>query len=212
MASTNRSIAKLAAPRSAQMSSEALRSKAELRRDLRLILKNVSAAAGSEASAEAGARLRRQPIWNQARSILFYSAIAGELDFSPLIESALESGKTVLLPRFAPETGTYEAACVSHFKNDCVAGKYGIAEPGPQCEAYPLKSLDLALAPGLAFDLAGRRLGRGRGFYDRLLAQITGAKCGVAFDQQIVGEIPAEGHDIRMNFILTPTRWLEISG
>lgn len=193
------------------MSSEALRAKAELRRELRLILKNHSEAARSEASAQAGARLRRQAIWKEARSILFYSSIAGELDLSPLIESALESGKAVLLPRFSAETGTYEAVRVSNLKGDCAPGKFGIAEPGPHCAAYPLKSLDLALAPGLGFDLDGRRLGRGRGFYDRLLAQIAGAKCGVAFDQQIVGEIPAEGHDVHMNFILTPTRWIKIS-
>jgi 5-formyltetrahydrofolate cyclo-ligase len=193
------------------MSSEALRCKAELRRDLRLALKNLSETARSEASAKAVARLRRQAIWNQARSVLFYSSIAGEIDLSPLMESALESGRAVLLPRFSAETGTYEAVRVSNLKRDCVPGKFGIVEPGPHCAAYPLKSLDLALAPGLGFDLDGRRLGRGRGFYDRLLAEVAGAKCGVAFDQQIVGEIPAEGHDIHMNFILTPTRWLKIS-
>ncbi len=55
-------------------------------------------------------------------------------------------------------------------------------------------------------------MGRGGGFYDRLLAGIAGAKCGVAFDQQIVPQIPAERHDVNMNFILTPTRWLEFSG
>jgi 5-formyltetrahydrofolate cyclo-ligase len=54
----------------------------------------------------------------------------------------------------------------------------------------------------------GRRLGRGKGYYDRLLAAVRGAKCGVAFDQQVVSEIPVEPHDILMNFTLTPTRWL----
>jgi 5-formyltetrahydrofolate cyclo-ligase len=193
------------------MSSEAVRSKAELRRDLRLILKNLSDTARNEASAKAVARMRGQAVWKQAGAVLFYSSIAGELDLSPLLESALELGKAVLLPRYSQEMGTYEAVRVSEPKRDCAPGKFGIAEPGSHCDAYPLKSLDLALAPGLGFDLAGHRLGRGRGFYDRLLAQINGAKCGVAFDEQIAGEIPAEGHDIRMNFILTPTRWLEIS-
>jgi 5-formyltetrahydrofolate cyclo-ligase len=193
------------------MSSETPYSKAELRRELRLILKKIPEDARQRDSAKAVACLRRQAIWKGAGSVLFYSAIAGELDLSPLIESALQAGKAVLLPRFALETGIYEAVRVLDFKRDCAAGKFGIAEPGPHCAAYPLKSLDLVLAPGLGFDPAGRRLGRGKGYYDRLLAQVSGAKCGVAFDQQIVGEIPAEGHDIRMNFILTPSRWLEIS-
>lgn len=191
------------------MSSEIIRSKASLRQELRLALKNHSETAIAEASARAAARLTRQEIWKEARSVLFYSAIGGELDLSPLIEGALQSGKTVLLPRFAAKTGTYEAVGVLDFEKDCAPGKFGIAEPGSHCAVYPLKSLDLALAPGLGFDVAGRRLGRGGGFYDRLLAQIGGAKCGVAFDEQVIGRIPAEGHDIRMDFILTPTRWLK---
>ncbi|HEX3720544.1 MAG TPA: 5-formyltetrahydrofolate cyclo-ligase [Verrucomicrobiae bacterium] len=188
-----------------------VRSKTELRRELRLILKNQAERDRAAASAEAGERLRGQAVWKEARSVLLYSAIAGELDLSPLIDLALESGKIALLPRFAAGMGTYEAVRVSHLQRDCAPGKFGIAEPGAHCVVFPLNSLDLALAPGLGFDLVGHRLGRGQGYYDRLLAQIAGAKCGVAFDSQVVGEIPAEAHDIHMNFILTPTRWLEIS-
>jgi 5-formyltetrahydrofolate cyclo-ligase len=193
------------------MSSEAIPSKADLRRQLRLNLKNLSGAARTRASADAVERLRGQPIWQKAGTVLFYSAIGGELDLSALMESTLESGKTVLLPRFATDTGIYEAVRVTDLKRDCAPGKFGISEPGPLSQICPLNTLDLALVPGLGFDLAGRRLGRGLGYYDRLLSRITGAKCGVAFDQQILGEIPAEGHDVRMDFILTPTRWWEVS-
>jgi 5-formyltetrahydrofolate cyclo-ligase len=193
------------------MSSPAIRTKAELRRELRQVLKDIPETGRMRASAEAGARLLDQRIWKQSRSVLFYHPIAGELDLTSVIQLALESGRTVLLPRYSEETGAYAPVRVFDIKSDCAPGKFGIAEPGPNCAAYPLNSLDLALAPGLGFDPAGRRLGRGKGFYDRLLAQVAGAKCGVAFDQQIVGQIPAEGHDIRMDFILTSTRWLEIS-
>jgi 5-formyltetrahydrofolate cyclo-ligase len=67
----------------------------------------------------------------------------------------------------------------------------------------------LVLVPGVAFDLRGRRLGRGKGFYDRLLADAGGLKCGVAFDEQIVTEIPVEPHDVSVDCILTPTRWIQ---
>jgi 5-formyltetrahydrofolate cyclo-ligase len=70
--------------------------------------------------------------------------------------------------------------------------------------------LDFILVPGVAFDLSGRRLGRGKGYYDRLLKQTRGTTCGVAFDEQIVGEIPVEPHDLNVNCILTPTRWIEV--
>ena len=70
--------------------------------------------------------------------------------------------------------------------------------------------LDLVLVPGVAFDLHGRRLGRGRGYYDRLLSQVGGRTCGVAFDEQVVSEVPVEAHDVLLNCILTPTRWFEL--
>jgi 5-formyltetrahydrofolate cyclo-ligase len=133
------------------------------------------------------------------------------LDLIPLLEEAVRAGKTAALPGFVSAEGTYQPFAVSDLKRDCVPGKFGIAEPAAHCPRMSLKRLDLVLAPGLGFDVSGRRLGRGRGFYDRLLAGIEGAKCGVAFDQQVVKRIPAERHDITMNFILTPTRWLEAS-
>jgi len=75
-----------------------------------------------------------------------------------------------------------------------------------------LGRLDLILVPGVAFDLRGRRLGRGRGFYDRLLLETGGVKCGIAFDEQIAGEVPTGKYDLQMNFILTPTRCVETGG
>jgi len=69
--------------------------------------------------------------------------------------------------------------------------------------------LDLILVPGIAFDLRGRRLGRGKGYYDRWLPALRGKTCGVAFDEQIVDDIPLEPHDVVVNCILTPTRWIE---
>ena len=72
-----------------------------------------------------------------------------------------------------------------------------------------LNRLDLALVPGLGFDARGHRLGRGKGHYDRLLAGFTGMKIGVAFDFQIVTEVPREPHDIALDAVVTPTRWLQ---
>jgi 5-formyltetrahydrofolate cyclo-ligase len=63
------------------------------------------------------------------------------------------------------------------------------------------------MVPGIGFSLNGCRLGRGKGYFDRLLSGVSGWKCGVAFDWQVTVEIPAEEHDIRLNSIVTPTRW-----
>jgi 5-formyltetrahydrofolate cyclo-ligase len=193
------------------MSLESNSEKAEWRRRLRALLKGLSQAERDEASARARDLLRQQNVWQRAQAILFYAPSAGELDLAPLLEEGLRAGKAVALPRFGAETGTYQAFEISDDKADCAPGKFGILEPGAQCRPMSIKRLDLVLAPGLGFDLSGRRLGRGQGFYDRLLAGIAGAKCGVAFDQQVVAHLPAQRHDVSMNFILTPTRWLEAS-
>jgi len=92
-----------------------------------------------------------------------------------------------------------------------MTGPFNIREPKPDCAKVPFVDFDLVLVPGTAFDLRGNRLGRGMGFYDRLLAKIRGVKCGLGFDEQIAVEIPVEPHDVRMDFILTPTRCVKIA-
>jgi 5-formyltetrahydrofolate cyclo-ligase len=185
-----------------------MNAKGELRQNLRAAVKRLSEAERGAASEQAQALLRGQTVWKEARAVLFYAPILGELDLTPLLGEALAEGKTVALPGFVSEMAAYDAFVISDLKRDCLPGKFGVLEPSQVGAAFPLNRLDLALTPGLAFDLAGRRLGRGRGYYDRLLARLGGVKCGVGFDPQIVPRVPAEAHDIRMNFILTPTRWL----
>ena len=126
----------------------------------------------------------------------------------PLFLEALGGGKSVSLPRYRPAQGFYEAAQVTDLERDLRPGKLGIREPAEHCRPISLKQLDLILVPGVAFDRIGRRLGRGRGFYDRLLSSVTGTKCGVAFDFQVKEQLPEEPHDVRLDCILMPTRWL----
>jgi 5-formyltetrahydrofolate cyclo-ligase len=187
-----------------------MNAKVELRQRMREAVQRLSQAERAAASAQAGALLRRQTVWQEARAILFYAPIDGEMNLIPLLEEALAAGRTVALPGFVPATATYGAFVIADWRRDCRPGKFGVLEPAPSCAAWPLNRLDLALVPGLAFDLSGQRLGRGRGFFDRLLARSGGVKCGVAFDSQIVARVPAEAHDVRMNFILTQTNWLAV--
>jgi len=182
--------------------------KSAQRKRIRALLAGLSADEASAASSRACAILREQPVWQQAEAVLFYAALPQELNLSPLITEGLANGKCIALPRFEKETGTYAACRIEHPENGLARGNFGIPEPPEAALALPLNQLDLVLVPGIAFDLGGRRLGRGKGFYDRLLAAVPAAKCGVAFDQQVVSEIAVESHDILMDFILTPTRWL----
>jgi 5-formyltetrahydrofolate cyclo-ligase len=209
MARPDRSFARRA--RRPAMSADLISRKQELRRVLRAAIKDLSEAATPADSLRACDLLRQQSVWKEARFVLFFMPLRGEIDLTSFYPEALAHGKKILLPRFNEITAQYDAFQIHDAARDCAPGKFGIAEPAAHGAPFPLMNLDLILVPGVGFDVAGRRLGRGRGFYDRLLAQSKGVKCGVAFDQQIVEQIPGEKHDVPMNFILTPTRWIKIT-
>lgn len=182
--------------------------KAQLRQEVQEVLRTIPAERVRELSRHACERLARQPVWRQAASVFGFAPMAGELDIWPLIEAAWEMGKEVALPQFDPAIRAYRV-CRVRGAADLVLGHFGIREPAPDCPPAELKRLDLVLVPGVAFDSRGRRLGRGKGYYDRMLPATRGVLCGVAFDEQVVGEVPAAPHDASVSCILTPTRWIE---
>ena len=184
--------------------------KAAIRERIRTVLSELTRDQREEAAVEICARLIEQPEWKNAQSILLFAPMQDEPNVRPLLHAALDAGKLTALPRFNAQTGHYEAAVVGDLAKDFIEGKFGILEPAPTCQIADLKRLDLVLVPGVAFDWHGHRLGRGRGFYDRLLVAVSSKTCGVAFDQQLVATLPVEPHDVRLNCILTPSHWLEL--
>lgn len=184
-------------------------SKAALRQQIRARLSGMTAEQRTADSSNARSLVERQTVWKQAQAVLFFAPLPGELDIWPLLDDALAAGKTVALPRFDAEASGYISCRIQNLAGDLQTGRYGVREAAGHCPPIELSRLDLILVPGVAFDLCGRRLGRGKGFYDQLLALVRGTTCGVAFDEQIVGEIPVEPHDVAVNCILTPTRWIE---
>ena len=187
-----------------------IKAKAALRTVMRALLKGITAEHRDRASVLACQRLAEQEVWRKALALLCYAPRADELDISPLIESALQGGKIVALPQFDPKTSAYRACQITVPIAKVAVGTFGIREPGMHCASLPLNQLDLILVPGLAFDLAGHRLGRGRWFYDSLLTGIRGVKCGMGFDEQVRPHIPVARHDVLLDCILTPTRWVDI--
>ena len=184
--------------------------KAALRKQIRGILQKISPAARGMMSAQIRDRLKEQAVWKNAGSILFFAPASNEVDVWPLLEEAINAGKTAALPRFDSADQSYVACRVQDLRNEIVTGEFGIREPAAKCAEIPLSKFDLVLVPGVAFDLRGHRLGRGRGFYDRLLAETRGVKCGVAFDEQLASEVPAGMLDVQVNFILTATRCVKV--
>jgi 5-formyltetrahydrofolate cyclo-ligase len=184
--------------------------KAALRKNALAAMRGMSPGSRVEGSAQACARLLERPEWQRAQSILFYAPLPEELNIWPLLEAALSQGKMAGLPCFDPATGGYFARRVCQPERDVLIGQFGIREPSPICPELPLNLLDLVLVPGVAFDEQGYRLGRGKGFYDRLLRNLRGTTCGVAFEQQMTLRVPLEPHDVGLNCILTPARWIPI--
>jgi len=181
--------------------------KAALRQRVRNALRNLSPADLRAGSIQACTRLQQEPVWREAIWVMLYSPLPDELDVLPLLQEALLAGKRVALPRFDPVQNSYLACHVQNPDDDLRAGHYGIREPRDNCPVVRLNRLDFVLVPGVAFAIDGRRLGRGKGVYDRLLTSVRGSKCGAGFDDQIVDDLPVEPHDIRLDCILTPTRW-----
>ena len=179
------------------------------REQVRLRLKTLAAPERATASLSLCSRLREQPCWMKAKSVLLFAPLPDEPDIWPLLVEALVAGKTVALPSFRSGTNTYTARRIIDPACDLVVGRFGIREPADVSPEIELNQLDLVLVTGVAFDTHGKRLGRGKGFYDRLLAGVRGTKCGVAFDEQLVDAVPVGPLDIPLNCILTPTRWIE---
>jgi 5-formyltetrahydrofolate cyclo-ligase len=189
------------------MSLDPVHAKAVLRRELREVLRRMPPAEAARESGRLCERLLAETIWREARSVLLYLPLPGEPDVRPVLRAALDAGKTVALPRREPAGDGYGAACVADPGRDLIPGAFGVPEPRPECPGLALNRLDFVLVPGLGFTLDGGRIGRGKGYYDRLLSPVSGFRCGVAFDGQVVAFLPLEPHDARLDCILTPSRW-----
>lgn len=184
--------------------------KVALRAKLRRELKAHSPAIAASASADLCARVRTSATWQSAGAVLQFFPLPSEPDITPLLTDVLATGKLLALPRFNEATHAYEAVQIRDLERELVVGPFQVHEPVAACPVVPLNRLDLALVPGLGFDARGHRLGRGKGHYDRLLAGFPGRTVGVTFDFQVVAHVPAEPHDIVLDAIVTPTRWLMV--
>jgi len=120
------------------------------------------------------------------------------------------AGKRVAVPRVDRAARMLRLHAVGQLDIDIVAGHLGIPEPRETLPIIEPGEIDWVLVPGVAFDAAGRRLGYGGGFYDRLLPLIrdSAPRIAGAFDVQIVDEVPAGPHDRRVDAVVSPIRTL----
>ncbi len=144
------------------------------------------------------------PEFVQARSIMLFIPIAGEVATLGIAQAAWASDKTVLVPKIIWDTHEMVALPCRSFHEDMVTARYGLLEPREGMPCRP-DAIDLMVVPGLAFDRHGRRLGRGAGFYDNFLATpgIRAVTCAVAFADQLVQAVPANRYDWPIQMLVT---------
>lgn len=149
-------------------------------------------------SADIWARLEQNQVFKDATDILAYWSMDDEVQTPAFIDKWTALNKRFYLPSIQGD--------------DLIVKRYqGILRPGeqfgiPEPDGEPVNDLSpitLVLVPGRAFDAAGNRMGRGRGFYDRLLPQLPHAlKAGVCFDCQKLPSVPTDDNDIKMDFVI----------
>jgi len=141
--------------------------------------------------------------YNTADSVFLFLSFGSEIDTKKIIQDALDHSKKVFLPKVVGEN--LELFEVEDFEN-LERSKYGILEPNENCQAIRNCSLDFILMPGLAFDQSGGRVGYGGGFYDRYISSLPNyekiPKVAIAYDFQIVDEVPMSRYDIPVDRII----------
>jgi 5-formyltetrahydrofolate cyclo-ligase len=188
------------------------RTKADLRRSAKAAVLTLDPAARGAEESFLASLFPRLPGFAPARTVLLYArAFAEELETHQLFKHALDLKKRVVCPRVDRRERRLTLHLIRDPAIDLGPGVMGIPEPLPSSPQVDPAQIDWALVPGLAFDLRCHRLGRGAGYYDRLLPHLrTGvAKWALGFDCQLVGELPVEPHDVPLDGIATPGRIVE---
>ena len=179
--------------------------KQELRHQMRERLASLSSSQVRAGSAAVWERLSVLPEFVSANWLLVYVSKGHEVDTHGLIQQLLAIGKHVCVPKFDDAAAMLRRVGVERFCRG-IGGGQDSAFWSPEQGAVRLvgaDKLDALLVPGLAFDGKGNRVGRGMGFFDRLLQEARGIKIALAYDFQVLNEVPADAHDVCVDFIVT---------
>ena len=189
----------------------AMTEKSRIRNEMNARLKRLTPEAIQAKSAAIAAKLLRASCWRNADLLLAFCSMRREVDTSEMLRAALREGKTVGIPRMDGANLVFHE--LERLDADFIIHQFSIREPAawwPEIRVNSPKFRQIiVLAPGLAFDRSLRRLGRGKGFYDRALRQFK-AECkarlfavGVCFAEQLIARVPADDGDEPVDLLLT---------
>ena len=181
--------------------------KSGLRRHFARLRESMTPEERSVADAAIRDRLSQWSVFRDAPAVAAFAAFGAEPELS-----LLAAGKAWFLPRWSPSEECYEIVGIGDLGRDLVKGRYGIMEPRPELPALPETSWRelLFLVPAVACDRFGVRLGRGGGYYDRMLAASVRGSVAVVYDRQFSGDaLPSEAHDRKVDWVVTDERLVE---
>lgn len=145
----------------------------------------------------------------ESKITLLYINNAHEVLTENIIKRAFVYNKIVVLPAYNAENFEMELKKVDNIEKDLVPGPRDILQPdASRCKDVPIEKIDIAIIPAVALDEKGGRIGSGKGYYDRLIPRlaITTRKVALAFETQIVPQVPIESHDRHVDIIITENR------
>ena len=180
-----------------------------IRRSIHAVRQGLSEADRLARSHRVWERVAALSCYQHARVVLGYMAFDHEVLTDGLMQQAMASGKQLVLPMVLGDRQGLALYSIEDLERDVAPGYRGILEPQPlRTRAVAPETLDLALIPGVAFDLRGGRLGFGVGFYDRLLSRLPREvpTVGLAFDFQVIPRLPLQPHDMLLDAIATEKR------
>lgn len=174
--------------------------KKELRSAMRA--RNLAVPPGQRAAASERifSRIEGLEAFRTARTVGIFCSLADEPDTAEVL-ARWRAVKRVVVPRVEGDVMRF----FDYDPRTLRPGAFGVGEPGPDARLCKPREIDLVIVPGTAFTASGLRCGRGRGYYDRYLSQpgMRAVKTGVCYAHQLVGELPAEPHDVAMDMIIT---------
>ncbi len=178
--------------------------KIQLRQQLSERLAELNPEQRKHKSRRACDRLVGLEAFDQAQVVMLFLSLPREIDTASAVEAAWARGKTVVVPQVLWEERALEPVVIRSWDQALEAGHGGTRHPADH-EIVSLERIDLVVTPGLGFDTQGHRLGRGMAFYDRFFARpgMGATRCGLAFFEQIVDQIPVSEHDRSVDVLVT---------
>lgn len=181
--------------------------KSQLRREILKRRDEVSCSEMLAVSRSVHEQVSRWSAFRAAECICSYISVRNEIPTSSIISYAFELGKKVIVPKvFGEELRFFE---IRSLTEDLSRGTFGVLEPlESRCEEVPASAADLCLVPGVVFDERGNRIGYGKGYYDRFLRRLPAIvpTLGLAYDFQVLREIPFGTTDVPVRRLVTPSR------